>query len=96
MPAVAQTLGWAWGAQMYPASASALRELSEKKSLMYKDSQINSGKGHGTRAASLLGVRGRAQSPHTQIRESKEHSVFHVTVGICPVVISCPIRGNCP
>lgn len=63
MPAVAQTLGWAWGAQMYPASASALRELSEKKSLMYKDSQINSGKGHRTGAASLLGVRDRAQTP---------------------------------
>lgn len=62
MPAVAQTLGWAWGAQMYPAQ-STLREISEKKSFMYKDSQINSGKGQRTGAASLPGGQKQGTNP---------------------------------
>lgn len=48
MPAVAQTLGWTrggGGGTDVSCPAAALRELSEKKSFMYKDSQINSGKG---------------------------------------------------
>lgn len=79
-------------------SASALRELSEKNSFVYKDSQINSGKGHGTGAASLPGVRGRARTPPTHLNrcESKEQNVIHVTLGICLMVVSCPICGNHP
>lgn len=51
---------------------------------MYKESQINSGKGHGTGAASLPGVTGRAQIPHIQRCENTEKGVFHCHCGHLP------------
>lgn len=43
-----------------------------------------------------LEVKGRAQTPLPQRCESEEQSVFRVLVGICLLVVSCPICGNRP
>lgn len=61
---------------------------------MYKESQINSGKGHRTGAASFPGVRGRAQiRPPPPLRDVRIRSRVYsvVPVGICLVMASCPI-----
>lgn len=85
MPAVAQTLGWVWvggGCPDVSCSASALRELSEKKSFMDKESQINSGEGQGTEAASLSpGSEAGLKALPTQ---SKEQGVFCCHCGHLP------------
>lgn len=97
MPAVAQTLGWVWvggGCPDVSCSASALRELSEKKSFMDKESQITVARARGLKQPAS--PQGQRQGSKPSPLRVKSRACSVVTVGICLVAVSCPTCENHP